>query len=303
MTEFIGFTRPDGFIGIRDHVIVIALDREAANVCHKVAGLVKKAVVVLYNPEQGIRLQEVAGHPNVAGSVVVMGGEREETADSLALDLERLGKPYKVIELHGLDPVEAISKVIQTTAEMVRDVSPERRELVKSSKLLPVLLHVSAELMLEVLPGFVRLIIEENSRCLWIEKDTGERRALSPDLNRHVAGDLNPGQRLMTGPGIYRYTGPKKDDAKLKAIFQSRAQVILFPVEERRLAAHALIPEVGFVADRAPASSEISYLDLGWVEGKGLTSEEAGLLLFSEVLATASGKLTKDEIIKDTLII
>jgi altronate dehydratase len=67
--------------------------------------------------------------------------------------------------------------------------------------------------------------------------------------------------------------------------------------------ANALIPGLSFAVGQDLGSDQICDLDLGQEVDRELSTEETGLLLFSEILATASGKLTKDEVLGDVLII
>jgi altronate dehydratase large subunit len=303
MTEFIGFPRPDGSVGIRNHVLLIGLDQAGVNLCHKVAGVAKGTLLVFSGPEGGGVLSEVVRHPNAAGSVVVGEGIEEPDKDSLISDLERSGKPHGVIDIDGLGFMEAMTKATQAAIHIVQDVSTHRRELVKFSKLLPVLFHTPDDLRVEVLVGFLRLLMEENGRCLWVEKGAKGGKVMNPEIKKALAGDVKIGQAPGADPGVYRYTGPVSERGILKTVLGSGAQVMAFPAGPRRFMANALIPGVSFSVGQDLGSDQICDLDLGQKVDKELSTEETGLLLFSEILATASGKLTGDEVLGDVLII
>ena len=109
MTEFIGFPRPDGSVGIRNHVLLLGLDQASVNVCHKVAGLVKESLLVLSRTGDRGFLSDAARHPNAAGSVVVGENLTEQDRDGLISDLEGWGKPFGVIEAGSMGFMEALS--------------------------------------------------------------------------------------------------------------------------------------------------------------------------------------------------
>jgi altronate dehydratase large subunit len=279
------------------------LDQAGVNLCHKVAGMVKETLLVFSGPEGGGVLSGVVRHPNAAGSVVIGEGIGEPDKDSLISDLERSGKPHGVIDMGRLGFMEAMTKATQTAIDIVQDVSTHRRELVRFSKLMPVLFHTPDDLKTEVFVGFLRLLMEENGRCLWVEKGIKGRKVMNPEIKKALAGDVKIGQAPGADPGVYRCTGPISDRGILKTALVSGAQLVAFPAGPRRFMANALIPGLSFAVGQDLGSDQICDLDLGQEVDRELSTEETGLLLFSEILATASGKLTKDEVLGDVLII
>lgn len=303
MTEFVGFLRPDGSVGVRNHLVLLGLDPVGMRVCYRVAGLVRGTLPVFTNPGGEMVPQDVVRHPNVAGGVVVGEGIDEETMGSLISHLERTGKPHHVIDIGQRGPVEAISTVSQKAIDVVRDLSTHRRELVRLSKLLPVFLHVPDRLGTKVLSGCVRFIVEEKGRCLWVETGPESRDRMNRDMEQNRAADVEVGQAPGPDPGIYRYVVPERHPGILKTILASGAQIMAFPAGPGWFMAEALIPGVSFVAGEDPAYDQAWDLDLRRMEDRAFTQENAGLLLFSEILATASGKLTRGEIFRDVLIV
>jgi altronate dehydratase len=302
MTEFIGYLRPDGSVGIRNHILLVGLDQVSANVCHKVAGLVKETLLVFSGPQEGGVLSALVRHPNVAGSVVMGEGLEEQHADGLISDLDRSGKPHGVIDLGGLGFMKAMTKATQTATDMVQDASTHRRELVRFSKLLPVVFHTPDDLVTEVLVSFLKRLKEENGRCLWVEKGTQKREVMDPEIKTSLAGDVGMGEAPGPDPGVYRVTGPESEKTILKTVLASGAQVMAFPAGEWRSMANALIPGLSFSLGPDPGIAQICDLDLGHKVDNPLSVEDKSLLLFSEMLATASGKLTRDEVLRDVMI-
>ena len=172
--------------------------------------------------------------------------------------------------------------------DMVQDVSTHRRELVRFSKLLPVLFHAPDDLTTGVLEGLLKRLREENGRCLWVEKGPKNQNIMNPEFE--------------TNPGIYRVKGPPDDKGILKTVLGSGAQIMAFPSGQWRFMPNALIPGLGFALKTDPSADSICDLHLGQKGDKELNVEDKSLLLFSEILATSSGKLTRDELMRDVLI-
>lgn len=302
MTEFIGFPRPDGSVGIRNHVLLLGLDQASVNVCHKVAGLVKEGLLVFSSMGDRGFLSDAARHPNAAGSVVVGENLTGQDRDSLISDLEGWGKPFGVIEVGSLGFMEALSRATQTAIDIVQDVSTHRRELVRFSKLLPVLFHAPDDLTTGVLVGLLKRLREENGRCLWIEKEAKNQKIMNPEIRKNLAGEVAPGEVPGPDPGIYRVKGPPEDEGILKTVLGSGAQIMAFPSGRWKFMSNALIPGLSFALKTDPGADPICDLDLGQKGDKQLKVEDKSLLLFSEILATSSGKLTRDELLCDVLI-
>ncbi len=302
MTEFIGFPRPDGSVGIRNHVLLLGLDQASVNVCHKVGGLVKESLLVLSRTGDRRVFSLVVRHPNAAGSVVVGEGLQAQDKESLISDLERWGKPLGVIETGAMGFLGAVSKATQTAMDIVQDVSTHRRALVRFSKLLPALLHAPDSLTTGVLVSLSKRVKEENGRCLWVERGAKNQKVVNQEIKTNLAGDVGIGEVPGPDPGVYRYIGPESDEGILRMVLVSGAQIMAFPSGERRSMANALIPGLSFALNPGLGAGQICDLDLGQTEGKDLSTEDASLLLFSEILATASGKLTRDELLCDVLI-
>jgi altronate dehydratase large subunit len=302
MTEFIGFPRPDGSVGIRNHVLLLGLDQVGVNVCHKVAGLVKGSLLVFSRMGERDLFSEAARHPNAAGSVVVGEGLTAQDRDSLISDLEGWGKPFGVIDAGALGFMDALSRATQKATDIVRDVSTHRRELVRSSELLPVLFPATDDLTTGVLVDLSKRLKQENGRCLWVERGAKNQKSMNPELKTILAGDVGIGEVPGPDPGTYRYMGPSGDEGILKTVLGSGAQIMAFPSAQWKSMSNPLVPGLSFALERDPGADPICDLDLGQKGDKQLTVEDKSLLLFTEILATASGKLTKQELWCDLLI-
>jgi hypothetical protein len=174
---------------------------------------------------------------------------------------------------------------------------------VRFSKLLPVLFHTPDDLATEVLVGFMKRLKEENGRCLWVEKGAKNRKVMDPEIKKNLAGDVGIGEAPGPDPGVYRVIGPDRDKTIFETVLVSGAQVMAFAAGEWRFMSNALIPGLSFSLGRDLGAEQICDLDLGHEVDNQLSVEDKSLLLFSEMLATASGKLTGDEVLRDVLII
>ena len=302
MTEFIGFPRPDGSVGIRNRLLLLGVGQTGLAVCHKVAGLIKESLLVLSRRRDRAFLCNAAGHPNAAGSIVLGDGFAEQDKDSLISDLEGLGKPFEVIDVGALGFMEALSRATQTAMDILQDVSTNRRALVRSSKLLPVLFHAPDDVTTGVLVGLLKWLREENGRCLWVEKRAKDQKIIHPEIKTNLAGDVGIGEVPGPAPGIYRVKGPPGDEGVLKTALGSGAQIMVFPSGQWKSMSNALIPGLSFALERDPEAHPICDLDLGQKGDNQLNIKDKSLLLFTEILATASGKLTRDELLCDVLI-
>jgi altronate dehydratase large subunit len=301
MTEFIGFPRPDGSVGVRNHVVLLGLGESGANICHRAAGFVNDAMPLFCNAEDRGFLLEVVRHPNVAGGIVT-GDLEEDSMGGLMSDLERTGKPHHVIDMGKLGTMDAVSRVTQSTVEIIRDVSTQRRELTRVAKLMPALIHVPVELGKDVLEGFMHLMVKENGCCLWVGKGSRGEKKVDLPIGKHMRGDAKPGQGPGSATGIYRLDGLEKAADIWKQLLVSGTQVMAFPADAGPVMSHPLIPGLGFSFDRDSDCHELAELDVSQVRDKGLKTEDMGLLLFSEILATASGKLTREEVLRNVVL-
>ena len=95
MSEFFGYTRPDGSVGVRNHVLVLSATIYANRLCERVADVTYGSVPLTHplgrcqvQPDLRMTRRFLAGsarNPNV-GAVVIVEHFREEgmTADDLA---------------------------------------------------------------------------------------------------------------------------------------------------------------------------------------------------------------------------
>ena len=111
-TSFLGYQRPDGRVGVRNHVLVVPTVICAAVVAERIAGAI---------PAQGVALPHLAGcgqigpdlnithetlaaycqHPNVGAVLVVALGCEQVVAQQLAETARRAGKPADIVAIQS----------------------------------------------------------------------------------------------------------------------------------------------------------------------------------------------------------
>ncbi|MDH7798959.1 MULTISPECIES: UxaA family hydrolase [unclassified Beijerinckia] len=125
---FLGYPRPDGRIGVRNHVAVIAVmdnvNPVARRICAQVPGTVPICVaygrgMVAEDRDQHDRVLIHYGmHPNVAATLVI--GLESVTAERFARAIAGAGKPVEWIAVQSLGgTVKAVACGIESAAKMV----------------------------------------------------------------------------------------------------------------------------------------------------------------------------------------
>ena len=145
MSEFLGYRRPDGSLGIRNHLLVLAIGLTIPT-GRRIAGAIRGAVLVTLPYNAGSLLGEDRAtwrrallrlplHPNV-GAALVIGDSPPLVAD-IAAELERSGRPYTALSLDecGHDAVTLTERGIRAAARLGMEISGARRAPVPLSGL------------------------------------------------------------------------------------------------------------------------------------------------------------------------
>ena len=148
MTEILGYRRPDGRVGVRNHVAIIPVDDLSNAVCENVAKIIPGTLALphsygrlQYGEDLDLTFRTLIGNganPNIAAAIVVC--IEPNWANRVAEGIARSGKPVEVfsIERHGdLATLAAASRAAQQLAQDAAEIQREpvqRRELVISIK-------------------------------------------------------------------------------------------------------------------------------------------------------------------------
>lgn len=146
--NFYGYKRPDGRVGVRNHVLILPASVCASDTTRLVASQVQGAVTFNNQngcsqvaPDQQFTMDVMAGfaaNPNIYGTVVISLG-CENCQMDLVVDAikERTNKPLKTVIIQEAGgTLKAIEKAVRYAKEMVQEASMLRREEVPISELI-----------------------------------------------------------------------------------------------------------------------------------------------------------------------
>lgn len=146
--KFYGYKRPDGRVGIRNHILILPTSVCASDTTRIIASQVQGAVTFnnqngcsQVHSDQQLTMDVMAGYaanPNVYGVIVVSLG-CENCQNDLVVDAikERTNKPIKTLviqEEHGT--LKTIEKAVRYAREMAQEASLLRKEEFPISELI-----------------------------------------------------------------------------------------------------------------------------------------------------------------------
>ena len=138
MSEFLGYERDDGSIGIRNHVAIISTAPYANDTVERAADIVENAVPITHplgrcqtKPDVFQTYRTLLGygtHPNVYGTVVIAHAGEIVDGDELASDIAETGRPSDSVNIHREKGVmNALQRAVDSACEMVQEASNQRR--------------------------------------------------------------------------------------------------------------------------------------------------------------------------------
>lgn len=377
MTEFFGYVRPDGSVGVRNHLLILSGTVYANDICERVADHIYGAVPIVHSlgrcqvrPDLRMTrrfLSNTGMNPNV-GAVVVIDHFREEgmTAEDIANDIQQAtGKPVAVVNIRGEGGlISATEKALRYAADFSRMLSGMRREAVPLSKLLLGVecgtSDTTSGLASNPSTGICSdMIIAEGGRTIMAEctewmgcEEWLTSRAVSEDIaqqivagvkhmeNRALAsgedirGSQPTGDNMVGGlttieeksmgackksgsapikgyldiaerpqsedPGLYVMYGPGHGAESISSMAAAGCQVLVFNAGGGHTSSHPIMPTIKITGNAKSFGlmGDTVELDVSGVLRDEFTVEEAGKMVFDEVVATASGRLTKSEALK-----
>lgn len=137
-TDFAGYRRADGRVGVRNHVLVLSPTGLTSAAATRVSSLVRGTICVTSGYGRGqvgadARLHQtlllgLAGHPNVAAVLLMCAGS--DIARAYAQALEGSGKPVVALALPdvGEDALAMVDAGVRAATRLVRMASTLRRE-------------------------------------------------------------------------------------------------------------------------------------------------------------------------------
>ena len=148
--DFWGYSRPDGSVGVRNHVLILPATRNVNYICHRIALAVPGVTTFYTTGEYGRTgsdrkrlarfLTGIARNPNVA-NVLLIGmphgyGYPEFQTDALAAEIAKSGTRLEILNVDRCGGLEGtVVQGIRLARELVREATAMRREAAPLSKL------------------------------------------------------------------------------------------------------------------------------------------------------------------------
>ena len=141
--ELTGYRRPDGQVGVRNHVVVLPVDDLSNAAAEGVASLIPGAMALShpygrlqFGDDLDLTFETLSGHgrnPNVA-AVIVIGIEPKWT-QRVAEGIDPTGKPIETFEIERHGDLHTIERAAKAARKLVQDASDIQREPIEISEL------------------------------------------------------------------------------------------------------------------------------------------------------------------------
>ncbi|WP_054023163.1 UxaA family hydrolase [Bacillus sp. FJAT-28004] len=146
MSTFMGYERPNGDIGIRNHLLIIPTVICSNQVCNRIMQLVPGTVAIPHQhgcsqigADKERTFEVLAGtgkNPNVGGVIVISLGCEVVDPYALAEDIRKTGKPVEVIDIQSVGgSVKAIQHGTDMAKRMMAELERQPKVPVPFSKL------------------------------------------------------------------------------------------------------------------------------------------------------------------------
>ncbi len=116
-----------------------------------------------------------------------------------------------------------------------------------------------------------------------------------------IVGFLDICDRPGDKPGLYVMYGPGHGGESISSIAAGGAQVLVFSTGGGHTISHPIMPTIKVTGNRSSyaAMKDTVDLDVSGILHDEITIEQGGQMVYDEVIATASGRLTKSEVFMD----
>jgi altronate dehydratase large subunit len=223
---FHGYPRPDGQVGIRNHVLLLSGTLYANPTCERVAHMVQNVIPIVHPlgrcqiaPDLAQTFKTLVGHglnPN-AGAVIVVDHFKEQgcTADEIAHEVAKSGKPVEVVNIRrDGGAVNALGHAVRSAIEFNRKINAQQREKTPLAKLIYGFncgtSDVTSGLAHNRCVGWVcDRIIEAGGRALGAEttemmggEELIKARAKSPEVAEKLLGFIKKMEQTILACGV-----------------------------------------------------------------------------------------------------
>jgi len=134
-----GYRRPDGRVGVRNHVVILPVDDLSNAVCENVARVVPGTLALphhygrlQYGEDLDLTFRTLIGsgaNPNVAAAVVV--GIEPNWTHHVAEGIARSGKPVESYSIERFGDLKTLAAAARAAQQLLQDASELRRETVE----------------------------------------------------------------------------------------------------------------------------------------------------------------------------
>ncbi|MCW3990912.1 MAG: UxaA family hydrolase [Candidatus Bathyarchaeota archaeon] len=238
MTEFYGYERPDGSVGVRNHLLVLTPMDCSIEPARKIAAQVEGAVAVTQHhgcrndPMIANTLIGTGKNPNVAGILLVGLGCESLTCEIVAEGIKPTGKPMEtlVIQEEG-GTIKTTEKGVRILQKMAQEVAELKREPFPLSELILAVecggSDATSGLAANPAVGVAAdMIIDEGGTVMFGETQemTGTqhilaRRAVNDDVAKDIIAMIERQEARMRAMGIdSRYMSKGNQDGGLTTL-------------------------------------------------------------------------------------
>lgn len=138
LAQFMGYRNADGSVGVRNHVLILAINGLVARVADRIARVLPHALLVAtpngrgqYGADKALQFAQLVGlgrSPNVAATLIV--GADRKSADAVAHEIAQVEKPVRVATLDDTheDALALCAAGTRAAGDLLHAASRQRRE-------------------------------------------------------------------------------------------------------------------------------------------------------------------------------
>ncbi len=299
--NFMGFIRPDGSVGTRNHLLVISTDLATDMICFRVASAVLQAVPVIsgfFTSQHEEHYTTLVKNPNVAGAIV-LETFAQGVGEKIAGEMSLIGKPVEIVELRAAGgPVQAAARATSAAVFLAREISTYKRQLSIFTRLVLGIIYKDESKTEDVLLPCLLDLVENNYGRIIIANETSSKKDKIKNLP--AIKTLGLGDSVGQNRGVYELGFSANTGEILQHMVLRGVQLVLAATGIPCPASNSLVPIINLTADQNHLDSykEFIELDLSGLDYEQYPVDEYSLLIINEIIATASGKLTKAEAFK-----
>ena len=141
--ELFGYRRPDGSVGVRNHVVVLPVDDISNAACETVAAKITGTLALphaygrlQYGDDLELHFRTMIGtgaNPNVAAAIVI--GIEPTWTERIVEGIAATGKPVAGFSIEGQGELEIVRQACWTAMDFVQLASEQQRERIELSEL------------------------------------------------------------------------------------------------------------------------------------------------------------------------